>query len=179
MICGAAGISTYARDLHDGVMQLFASRGTDGMRALERTLAIADLLSYAVLADGVVTEAEWAALSEALESAGAAEYSSEIGLERIRARDAALARLRARAGEVKDEDTLRQRIAAAAQGLDAADREEVFVQVLALAGAGAAAAPEERGYRGNGPADPRRLVTIFGEVLAIPPARRSEIEAQR
>jgi uncharacterized tellurite resistance protein B-like protein len=182
LICLLVAVGTavvmYVREVRASLKQLLGRHGTDAMRDLERSLAIGDLLSYAVLADGQVSEAEWTALQEALETTGV-EVTEEIGLGRIRARDEGLARLRARASEAWDGDTLRHKIVEAARALDAADREKVFAHVLAIAAAGAGIVPEERGYRSNPSADPRRLVEIYGEALAIPPERQLELERRR
>jgi len=156
-IAAAGGaLGAYIRDLRAGVSRL-SGGGVDAMAAIERAIAISDLLSYAVLADGEVSEEESTALAQALRDAGVSVSA-----------DDAIARLRARAAELKDEATLRLKITATAAKLSAADRTDVFRHVVALAASGSGISVGETSYRSNQTTDAQRLVTVFSECLGIP-----------
>lgn len=152
----ASGGVSYVRDLHGSIRQLLGHGGLEAALREERARAKAELFALAVIADGVVTDDERAALEA---------FATNAGLDAAAALDA-VASLRE---TLRDPIVLRATIAKHAEPLDADDRIAVFVAAKNLAHRDSRAWPEAAGYRGAMPT-PEGLVAAFRDALGIEPA---------
>jgi len=162
---GGAAVAKYFADQRSSVGVLEADEGSpeERMHRQARGYAIADLVVMAVLADGVVTEDEWARLRRALAEEGTGIDAAE-----------ATSRLEARAEALKDRRQLRKAVALAAAPLSSEDREQVLRIVVDFARNGSAAmATSGTGYRVAERTDPATLIQVFAEALDLPPDARA------
>jgi len=149
----AGGGVGYLRDLDAAVRQLFGRGGLEAALREETSRAQADLLALAVVADGVITEAERGAVEA---------YARRQELDPAEV----LAGIDALADALRDPAVLRARVTARAAPLDADGRLEVFVAVKNLAHRGSRAWPEAVGYRDGAPT-PEDLIAAFRDALGI------------
>jgi hypothetical protein len=138
----------FLRDLVRSARSVGAG-GQRAMEAMERSIAIADLFTMAVLADGQVTDRKRSALAAALASA---KIDIKPG--------AAINRLRLRTPELKQPERLSAAIATAAERLSMMDRGNALLRIASIARAGAGV-PVQGGYREDqegGPTSARRAL---------------------
>ena len=146
----AYGVSIFGAVFPELQAKLFGKRSGNDVRLsiAERQLKMADLLALAVLADGKVTDAEWAAL------------------ERLGDPDAVIA-WRRRAVDLTDAETLKATARLLAAPLDRKERRAVMEWLDALIEAGAGVPREGGSYRRVAPADGERLRSLFREALEL------------
>lgn len=160
---GSAVVS-YFRDLGEGIEQAKGSH-EERMAAMERALALADLMVLAVLADGVVSDDEWNSLRTLFEG-------SKLDLDPKET----VQRLRWDAAKLQDPSVLKERIYLKSQVLSEKDRAEALwlVQELARTGSGLGGA-NQGGYRGARKSDPRALVELFAKAMEIDEETRAKV----
>lgn len=158
LVLFGSGVAAWAKGLHEGAKAL-AEDGDpeERMARMERAIAVSDLLCIAVLADGVVTDEEWAKIRGAAAVAGFDGRAVE-------------ARFRGEARSLRDPGRLRDRIARAATRATAEDRAQVLRAVIDLARGGSGAAVVQGvGYRASEGSDPEALVDAFARGLRVDP----------
>jgi hypothetical protein len=145
----------YVRDLAASVHRLFGSDEWAAALREEKARTKATILALAVIADGVVTEAERPLIGEF-----AARYGFDAN--EVMVKIAAIAeQLRVAPG------ALSERVARYAVELDASERLEVFAAVEKLARRGSGAWPQGGGYRNTAGPTGEALVATFREALGI------------
>jgi hypothetical protein len=152
-IIGSSG-SDYVRDLRGSIERIFGGGGLEAALREEQARNKANVLALAVIADGVISEAERPAIAEFAERHG-------IDAGEVVAKVASLAE------QLRDPRVLREKVAHCATQLDADERLEVFVAVKNLAHRGSRAWPEQSGYRGGAGPSPEALIAIFRDALGI------------
>jgi uncharacterized tellurite resistance protein B-like protein len=165
IVWGAGAVAGYFRDLSHGIEQAKGSQ-EERMAAMERALALADLMVLAVLADGVVSDDEWNSLRALFEG-------SKLSLDPKET----VQRLQWEAAKLSDPRVLKERIYLKSRVLSEKDRAEALwlVKELARTGSGLGGA-NEGGYRGARKSDPRALVELFAKAMEIDEETRAKVE---
>ena len=150
----ASSGSEYVRDLRESIERLFGGGGLEAALREEQARNKARVLALAVIADGVITEAERQAIGGFAEQHGI--DAGEV-----------IASVVSLVEQLRDPRVLREMVARCATQLDANECLELFVVVKNLAHRGSRAWPEQGGYRGSAGPDPEALIAIFRDALGI------------
>lgn len=157
VLLGGVVAATWGGDLGSSIASLFRSSVEATSELYDKRAALSQLITFAVLADGEVTDAEAANLRHIF--ATSEQFTGDA--------DEAIEHLRACARRASTMDSLENTIRVVASDLDREWKEDAFRFVAVLAFRGSGFGTAQHGFRRAPMSDPDALVEVFARGLDI------------